>query len=302
MERRRPSLIGPLILITLGILLLLANLGMLPFSFWEIAIRFWPLLLILIGLEIIVGRHSVIGSIIVLLLWLALVVGVLWLALTFTQGASFLTTGATTSEQFAEPLGDIKGATVELNIGVSTAYVTALGSDTANLAEGTFRYGQGARVVKTYNVVGSEWRLALREEGNPAAWFAVGSSRWDIALYPQVPLALRVNGGAGRLSLDLAALNVSSLNIDAGVGSLTVTTPKAGMMTMRVNGGVGSAAITIPQGVAARIRVQSGLGNIRVDDARFPKFGDTYQSADYASASNKIDVEVNGGVGSVGIR
>lgn len=300
MERRRPSVVGPLILITIGVLFLLANLGALPFSFWEIAARFWPLLLILIGLEIIIGRQSTLGAIVILVLWLALVAGVIWLAV--AQGGGLLPTSAAETSQVSHPLGDIKSASVDLNIGIATTNVTVLNSDTAKLMEGTFRHAQGSQIVKTYHVMGNEGRLALREQGTPWVFFGGGSSRWELGLNPQIPIALHVNGGVGRVNLDLSALNITSLTIDAGVGSMDIITPKAAVTTMRVNGGVGSATITIPPGVAARIRVSSGLGGIRVDDSRFPKFGDVHQSVDYASATNRIDIEVDGGVGRINIR
>ena len=44
----------PVILITAGVLLLLAALDKLPDLHWEAALQLWPLLLIFIGLDIIV--------------------------------------------------------------------------------------------------------------------------------------------------------------------------------------------------------------------------------------------------------
>jgi hypothetical protein len=300
MEHRRPSLIGPLILITIGILFLLANLGMLPLSFWEIAVSYWPLILILIGLEILIGRQSVLGGLVIFVLWIALIAGVLWIS--FAQGSGVLPASAAVTDQLAQPLEDIKSATVDLNIGFARTDVTSLGSDSNDLMQGTFRHAEGARFVKTYNVAGSEGRLALKEEGVNFILGGNSLSHWEIGLNPQIPIALRVNGGVGRAILDLSALNIPSLNIDAGVGSFTITTPKAGVTTMRINGGVGLATITVPQGVAAHIRVDGGLGSTRVDESRFPKAGNVYQSADYASATNKIDIEVDGGIGSINIR
>ncbi len=298
MEQRRPGLIGPLILITLGVLLLLGNLNVLPLSFWEIGFRYWPLLLILVGLEIIIGRQSIVGGLVILVLWVALVAGVLWLS--FAQGGAPIAGG--TTEQIAQPLGGIKSATVDLNIGVARTEVTALGADSNDLMQGTCRHAEGTRVVKTYSVAGNEGRLALKEEGLNFILGGAGVSRWEIGLNPAIPIALRVNGGVGRATLDLAALNISSLNVDTGIGTLTITTPRTGVTTMRVNGGVGSVMVAIPQGVAARIRVDSGIGATRVDQARFPKLGEVYQSADYAGAANRIDIEVDGGVGSIDIR
>lgn len=298
MERRRPSLIGPLLLITIGVLFLLANLNVLPLSFWEIAARYWPLIFVLIGLEIIFGRQSLIGGVVVLLLWTAIVGGVLWLS--FTQGGAPIVSG--TTETISQPLGDIKSATIDLNIGFARTNVSALGADSGDLMNGAFTHADGTRIIKTYNVAGSEGRLALKEEGVNFILGGASASRWDLKLNPGIPIALSINGGVGRATLDLAALNITALNIDAGVGNVIITTPQNSVTTMSVNGGVGSVSITIPPGVAARIRVDSGIGGARVDPNRFPQVGNTYQSANYATAENKIDIGIDGGVGSITIQ
>ena len=296
--RRRPSLIGPLILITIGVLFLLANLGMLPLSFWEIAARFWPLILILVGLEIIIGRRSMIGALIVVVLWLALVGGVIYLSF---AGSGILPTPASVTDQLSQPLGDVQSASVDLEIGTAHTTVTALTPDSTDLMKGTFSHAQGTQIAKTYNVNGSEGQLTLKEEGANFMSFGGSFDRWDVALSPQIPLVLRVNDGVGHGSFDLTALKVTSLSVDAGVGNVDVTAPKTGNTSVQINGGVGSVSITIPEGVAASIRVNGGLGGTHVNESRFPKFGDVYQSRDYASAANKIDIQVDGGIGSINI-
>jgi hypothetical protein len=300
MENRRPSIIGPLILITAGMLFLLANMGMLPFTFWELAVRFWPIILILIGLEIIFGRRSLLGALVILVLWVGLVAGVIWVA--YAQGGGIFPSGAAATEELSQSLGDIKSATVDLNVGFSNTTLTSLGTDTGDLMKGTFRHSEGVRMVKTYTVAGSDGRLSLKEEGSNFILGGATASRWELALNPSLPVVLRVDGGVGRTNLDLGALNITSLQVDTGIGTMNVTTPGSGSVTMRLNGGIGSATVNIPQGVAGRLRVSSGLGSIRVDESRFPKFGEIYQSADFASAANKIDMEVDGGIGSINIR
>jgi hypothetical protein len=54
--------------------------------------------------------------------------------------------------------------------------------------------------------------------------------------------------------------------------------------------------------VAARIFVKSGLSGITVDQARFNRIGENYESPDYATAANKMEINVETGVGSVDIR
>ena len=191
MEHRRPSIIGPLILITAGVLFLLANMGMLPFTFWELAVRFWPIILILIGLEIIFGRRSLLGALVILVLWVGLVAGVIWVA--YAQGGGILPSAAATTEELSQPLGDIKSATVDLNVGFSNTTLTSLSIDAGDLMKGTFSHGQGTRMVKTYNVAGSDGRLSLREEGSNFILGGVTVSRWDLALNPSLPVVLRVD-------------------------------------------------------------------------------------------------------------
>ncbi len=295
MQPHRPSIIGPLILITIGVLFLLANLGYLPLTFWELA-RYWPVILILVGLDILFGRRSAMASLVIVVVWVAIVASILFLGTTQTLAPG----AALTTESFAQPLGDIRSATIDLRLGLSATTVTVLSSDSRDLASGAYKSASGMKIVKTYSVTGDAGKLSLREEGNVLA--GATASTLDLGFSPRVPLRLNVNGGVGRGVFDLTELNVTAMDFDAGVGSLQVTAPKTGVMTLRVNGGVGSLAVTIPQGVAARIRVNTGLGGTSVDTSRFPKVGDVYQSTDYASAVNLIDIDVNGGVGSINIR
>lgn len=67
------GVVFPIFLITIGILLLLNNAGIVPWSIWQEIWQFWPVLLILLGLQIILGRswisRFVIGT-------LALLIGI----------------------------------------------------------------------------------------------------------------------------------------------------------------------------------------------------------------------------------
>ena len=41
------------------------------------------------------------------------------------------------------------------------------------------------------------------------------------------------------------------------------------------------------------------LGTNQVDQALFPRVADGYESTDYSTATNRIDIDISGGVGSV---
>ena len=54
-NNERKGMFGGIIFITIGIIFLLNNFNLLPWSVWSILWRFWPLFLILGGLEMILG-------------------------------------------------------------------------------------------------------------------------------------------------------------------------------------------------------------------------------------------------------
>ena len=72
---RRRSVVWPSILIGLGIILLLQNFGLLSWSMWASLWRFWPLILVLIGLELFLqgSARALVGLLLGALLVLALV-------------------------------------------------------------------------------------------------------------------------------------------------------------------------------------------------------------------------------------
>ena len=72
----------------------------------------------------------------------------------------------------------------------------------------------------------------------------------------------------------------------------------AGATTVRAQAGVASLTIEVPTGVAARIRTRMALGSAQIDQTRFPPTAAGYESPDYATSSNRVDIDIGGGVGS----
>jgi hypothetical protein len=115
-----------------------------------------------------------------------------------------------------------------------------------------------------------------------------------------VPLDLKVETGASRARLDLADLRVRNLEINAGAADTRVRLPRAaGATSVRAQSGAATMTLEVPPGVAARIKLQMALGSSQVDESRFPRTATGYESPDYATAANRVDIDIQGGVGSV---
>jgi hypothetical protein len=93
---------------------------------------------------------------------------------------------------------------------------------------------------------------------------------------------------------------VRQLELHTGASETRVRLPRAaGRTTFRAETGAASLTIEVPTGVAARIRTRTMLGSSQIDQARFPRNGDVNASPDFETATNRVEIEVSGGIGSL---
>jgi hypothetical protein len=298
-EQRRngPPIVGPILLIGAGVLFLLNNLGIVDWGVWNDLWRLWPLILIAIGLDLLIGRRNPLISLVIILV----VIG---------AGAAFLAStgglrgaGNVATSEVSVPLSGATRAEVDLNFGFGTLRVDGNGQ-TGQLATGTVGFWQNRGTPRQdVDMSGGRIRLSLEQRSQGFTLFGgpPGDVNWDLHLSPDVPMELKANLGAGNSVLDLTQLNVTNLDVNSGAGNTTVRLPEsAGALSANIDGGVGNITLGIPDGVQARIGVNSGLGNVDVDN-RFTKDGDAYVTSGYNAASERVDIDLKVGVGNVEI-
>jgi hypothetical protein len=126
---------------------------------------------------------------------------------------------------------------------------------------------------------------------------------WDLQLISGIPLELVIQAGAGEAKLDLSSLLVKNIKLNSGASSTWMKFPtNAGLTRAVFTTGAASLSLVVPDGVAARIHASGGLSNITVDTNRFPRNRGYFQSSNYDTASNKVDIEIKTGIGSADIR
>ncbi|MGD1996682.1 MAG: DUF5668 domain-containing protein [Anaerolineae bacterium] len=290
---RRGGLIGPAILIGLGVVLLLNNLGVVAWSVWEVILRLWPILLIALGLDILIGRRSLWGSLLALLLTMALLAGALWLLGPGMESGPV--------RQVEHALDGAAQAEVIIAPGAGTLHMEAL-SESDSLVEGTIHLGAGPDLEREFVVEDDTARLILRREGGFVSIGGWGGRRsWDLGLTPEVPLDLEVNIGAGESHLDLTGLTVSRLDVSMGLGQTTVVLPSEGRFRAEIEGAIGEIVIVIPAGLEARVEIDTGLAGRRVPTS-YRRQDNVYTSPEYGSTENRVDLKVSQAIGSITIR
>jgi len=74
-----------------------------------------------------------------------------------------------------------------------------------------------------------------------------------------------------------------------------------GSSTIKASSGAGKVVVHMPSGIAARIHATSGLGKLIIDPQFIKIHDDTYQSPDYESSANAVEVTVESGAGDVSV-
>ena len=288
----------PYILIGLGLLILLLNLGWFGDLFGGLfsLLRLWPLALITVGADMVTnGRYRLI------IVVAAIVVGLLLLASWRRPGG----VGATGEAQAVNVALD--GASrIDLNLDTGLAELT-LGSapngSTALSGQVVPVRGESVTVESRRSAGTLDIEVIGRSGRGPFGFFNLfggpGADRgdWNLTLAEGVPVDIDIDSGVGDVDLDLARVDLRSLEIDAGFGSMTVVLPRNGGFDAAIDGGVGSITLLLPAGAPVRIDVDSGIGNIDVDDS-FERDGNSFTSAGYRDGGGaRITIDV--GIGEV---
>jgi hypothetical protein len=207
--------------------------------------------------------------------------------------------GTVEAEQVLIDLQGAKEASLKLSHGAGRVVLGA-GASPGQLLSGTFAGGVRQSVHKSGDRLNAH--IEARPNFFPPFFGGWQGLEWNINLNRDIPLALQLETGASQSELDLRDLHVTDLKISTGASKTDLTLPaNAGMTTVKVELGAASLDMVVPQGVAARIRAEHGVAAIEVDTARFPYSNGIYESADYSSAQNKVDIMIQAGAGRVAI-
>jgi hypothetical protein len=302
---RRPSLVGPLILITIGVLLLLSQLGRLRWDVLWSLWRYWPVILILIGIETLLGASR---SRVLYLFGVLIAVAVLVGLVGYVMVRGAMTLGqrpVTSTETLSQGLQDAERGLVTLRLSGGTINVGAL-SDSPNLVEGEIEYGNQSRQVEqklTVRNSQAEYDLSGGPEG---AWWTTGtntSETWQLRFTPRVALDIRIDMGAGNVQADLSSLKISNLEVNMGAGSMQLTLPAVeGSSIVSVKLPVGRVDIVVLPGVGVRMRANTLLTSVNVGGDRFTHSGDEWVSYNYATSLSKVDLRIESVIGSIDLR
>ena len=296
-ETHRGGLVGPLILIAIGAIVLLNNVGVTTIGIWETIVRGWPLLLIAIGIDLLIPRRSALASVVTLIVILVVLVGGLFLVSTSVAAAP----GG--EQAIRRSLGGAQSA--EVSIEQPAGVLRLRGQDQGStLIEGEIGLARGEQLQEDFEVEGGIARYSLQSSGVRMGPF-VGTSRggmvWDLSLSQGVPLDLVIQLAAGDAQIDLRRLELKSLEISNAVGQATVTLPNTGRFEGQISLAVGQLIVVIPEGMEARLQIDSALTGRNLPGS-FRGEGNTFTSPGYQGADDRVDLKLSLPLGNIVVR
>jgi hypothetical protein len=286
------SVFGPFLFIGLGIVLLLQQLGMIQWSVWDVAFRFWPLLVIAVGVDILVARRSFVGAVAGLIVLLALLLGGIYL---MGPGPSRGNDLATDKVGYA--LEKAAAAEYDFTSDAGKIRIGPLAATSESLIEGTFGRTVSGSVTAERKQNDGKAVVSIRTEWPRAYVFSRGDEfLWDLKLARTVSSDVRLTLGAGEIDANLKDLRPTAVDVKIGAGSLSLILPPGGDVTVNVSVGVGSVTITLPEGAPVSVECTTGIGNCNLPNGS-GFWNRSYTSPEFDAATCHIRITVSMGVG-----
>lgn len=307
---RPTSLVGPIILVGLGIIFLVGQFSP-SLHIWRSLLHYWYLILIFLGLGMFWDQRQArqaaasrpsfrFGSALGIVAFFVVILVLSW----SHRGKGYpveeeVTASTSGPNRSATNSVDLQGAkSVRMSVEMGAGELNINGG-AQKLMEGDFQFSRSWSNPKIdYRVDDGEGELSLSQDSTGPS---IGRTQntWKLRVNNEVPLDLKIDMGAGQGNLKLQNIHLTNLELNMGAGEVNVdlTGPRKADLNADIEGGVGKASIRLPKDVGVIATASGGLGSIRVNG--LTKDGDEYKNEAFGKSKYTIHLTVQGGIGEI---
>lgn len=306
------KIVWGLILIFIGSIFLLENFDQIEF-YWSSVWRFWPVIFILIGANMLLSRFGnkssapyIIGAITVLTLGLIAYQGTRpdrgrsWMDFHYENDQDEKNDSSSANTKFSETYEGSQNARLNIQGGATSFRLT---DTTSNLFEASLKQ-RFAKFTLNKTIIDSIEVLNFRMRDGKQNWNLdnVEDNITQIQLNNIPVWDIKIEMGAGEAIFDLSNYKVKKLVFEGGAASFEAKLGSGFPLTeVEVETGVANVEIEVPDSSGCRIDVDSGLSS--KDFIGFIKQADgTYETSNYSTAPNKINISLKGGLSSFEVK
>lgn len=284
------KLTNGIILIGIGTLFLLSNLGVIHWSVFQVILQLWPLILIIVGINLILKNKPII----VFTTWLLFFIAVV------TYGFVFQETyepGITPANEIFSVVKQEETTDARLDLNIGAAKVN-LDAKTNHLVYASINPQRIKGNVK-YNNNQQEAVIRFENARSVGTNIESISQNYQFSLNDDVLWDIDAEMGAVSGDIDFSSIKVKKLDLDLGASNLRLKFGDAYDETAKINieAGASNIDVLIPETVGVKLRLDGLVSKSEVEYLNWQKNGDYYYSPNYQEAASKLDFEVSVGVG-----
>ena len=296
-NKKDDGLVGGIILIAIGIIALMVTFFDLKID-WEELAKFWPVFIIIFGVSLLpLNKVLKSVSVIVIILISCLIYcnevnGNANLSEEMTSEV-FIEEDVETQE-FSSPFKDnTTEASVEINYGAGMLYLNSPVEELVKarnmsdkIVQNLYLEYEDSHADIVFDVEDDNYQVNDIEE--------VKSNRFDISLNKNPIYDFELNLGASELNFDFSEYKVSDVEINSGASNIDIKLGELYDSTyVVISTGVSKIRIGIPNNSGCRLECESVL-TLRDFDGFVKKSSNVYETVNYSSAENNIEIEFEG--------
>jgi len=257
---------------------------------------FWGIMLILVGVLLGLQAAGIIAGNIWGYMWGLFLLGAgLWLLSSafYSPGSHRAGSGVSIDRK------DAGRANIRFEYGAG-ALVVRGGAPIDKVIEGSSGVAMDVKV----SYVADEARVRVSTGPSWIPFLGPDEGAWVFQLNGEMPLDIHVACGASSADMDLTGVKAHRVRFETGASTVKLVLPEsAGETRVEIAGGASSFDVTLPPAVEGRVDIRQGASAINLDEARFAQVGmNQYETAGYASATNRADIVLNTGAARINIR
>jgi hypothetical protein len=282
-------------LLTVGIIWALVSMGIITWSIINALFILWPLILVVVGVNIIFRRNAIAGAITWLLFVAVLVSYTYFIEDVKYKGNTTAVNKTVSVDKRAETQkGDLKISLGGTNI--------KMDSNTSKMLEAEI---QDPSVDYTQSSNNDSAYISFKKRTYQLFNYNKGSLNYNNSFHlnNQSEWNIDVDTGAVNGDLDLSDLDVEKLTLDTGAANFKVKLgEKALNPKIKVDAGASKIDFYVPNGAGVRVKMDGALNATNFNDSSiWEKKDGVYYSKGYEQASVKIEMDIDMGVGKLAV-
>jgi hypothetical protein len=301
----RSSKIGfGVFLLAIGVVWILISFKLISFSyvtaFFASAIKLWPLILIVIGINL-VFKYNYAVKVISWVLYFSIVLSYSIIAnpkIGFEGVKIDMDLGNKSSENYVKLSEKLNNSTKNGKLDIS------LGATKINLDGNTDELFSAyvPESVKLRKVAYSNDNKEAKIDFNKNEYFDFISKTCSFNLNKNVLWDIEMNTGAITSTMDMTDIKLKKLDLNTGASSVDMKFGSGYNGTkVKINAGASAINVTVPKSSGVRIKISKILNHTNLDSLEWNKNKDVYESPNFDKAESKIDMEVQMGISSFNV-